>query len=121
VAQVSGALDSIAAAAAVEVTVQSAHGPFLRWTPDPDSKAAPSGSSAAGGSSWSIGKWLAGLVGRFLKPSVTIHTAFGTVHRAPYGEPDATTWPALAVVLALGTVTVVTFAAIGVASLVRRR
>lgn len=110
-----GVAETLAASAAVEVEVRSAHGPWLTWTPATGAepaRATPSPSPRSSGPGWFV---------RWLKPEVIVTTAFGTVRRAPGGHPLTTTWPMVPVVLGVVVLSVLALAAVGAASLLRGR
>jgi hypothetical protein len=105
-------VSALAAAAGLEVDLRTAHTPPIVWAPD---DAAPSSSASSGGG-WSLREAFL----RWLRPEVTIRSAFGTVHRAPYGPAGDSSWPVVAVVASLVVLVVLTLAGIGLAVLGRR-
>jgi hypothetical protein len=103
--------DTLAAAAAVELDVRSAHLPPFRWTPDDD--ASGGASSGGGGASWFL---------RWLRPEVRIVTAFGSKTIAPGGTPPArSSWPLVPVVVVGVLLAVLGLAGYGLAALIRGR
>lgn len=108
--------EQLAAAAAVEVDFRTAHTPPIQWTPDDGGTSSSSSSSPAS----SGGGGLRRAFLRWLRPELTVHTAFGTVHRAPYGAAGASSWPLVPLVAGVVVLVVLGLAVYGLAALVRR-
>jgi hypothetical protein len=103
---------SLAAAAAVEVDIRTAHTPPLIWTPD-DAPTSSSGSGGGGG--WSLKAAFL----RWLRPELTVRSAFGDVHRAPYGSAGVSTWPLVPVLATLVALVVLALAGVGLVTVGR--
>jgi hypothetical protein len=103
----------LAAAAALEVDFRTAHTLPLIWTPD-DSPASSTSSSSSGGG-WAKRAFL-----RWLRPEITVRSAFGDVHRAPYGAAGESTWPMVPIVATVVALVVLALAGVGLVVVGRR-
>lgn len=109
-------VDKLAAAGAVSVDFRTAHTPPVVWAPD----AGGGAGGDAGGASSSSGGGLRDAFLRWLRPELTVRTAFGTVHKAPFGAAGETSWPLVPAVVALVLLVVLALAGVGLVAVARR-